>query len=167
MSLLVICFSALLIGVSSFGVDTDRTTTGSVAKLGQFPHHVILRNILTAEHICSGAIIGTHAVLTAAHCVHGISPINSTDIVYAQLSAVHLNHVKSVEISSLRIHPGFSPMTTRNDIAIVLTTSPFVFDQHVQLASLPHRRPDLTKTMLISGWSRYRVSVDNELINQK
>lgn len=161
MSLSVFCFSALLLGAFSFGIDTDRTTTGAVARYGQFPHHVILRNISSAEHICSGAIISAQVVLTAAHCVHGISPINSIDIVYAQLVPVHLNHVKSVEISKRRIHPGYGPKTTHNDIALLLTTSPFHFDHNVQLASLPlHSLPNLTETMHITGWSRYRVSVD-------
>lgn len=77
-----------LVGIHSFDIDCPKWPTGmqlihygldwiysktkimngNFAKKGQFPYHVLLREI---RNECSGSIISSLWVLTAAHCIKG------------------------------------------------------------------------------------------------
>lgn len=158
-SQLLLCFVALFVGAFSFDIDSERAVSGTPATLGQFPHHVILRNVTTNRHFCSGTIITPRAVLTAAHCVHNILSLRSFDIVYGQLAHTPPRNAKRVEVSDRRIHSGYDHSNSFNDIAVLLTRTEFPFGKNVQVASLPPGNVNLSQKLHITGWSRYRVSV--------
>lgn len=158
-SQLLLCFVALFVGAFSSDIETERAVSGTPATLGQFPHHVILRNITTNQHFCSGTIIGPRAVVTAGHCVRNITSLRSFDIVYAQLSHTPPKNAKSVQVAERRLHLSDYPPMSRNDIAVLLTKKPFPLGPHVAIATLPPRNSNLPKKLQISGWSRYRVSL--------
>ncbi|CAG0896881.1 unnamed protein product [Cyprideis torosa] len=50
-----------------------RIINGENAYLGQFPHQMSLRYTWNDEHFCGGSIISKYWVVTAAHCVEGLT----------------------------------------------------------------------------------------------
>jgi secreted trypsin-like serine protease len=70
--------------------------------------------------LCGGSILSSSWIITAAHCLNGISP--SQVIVYAG-SNTRFSGQNRVA-SSIFVHPSYNSATKINDIAIIQLTTP-------------------------------------------
>merc|ERR1712226_1799260 len=80
----IVCLAALLSGanarslmkmVPASSVD-NRVINGNTASLGDFPHAVAI--LMDGRSLCTGSLISDQWVLTAGHCVEGVSSFDIT-----------------------------------------------------------------------------------------
>ena len=56
--------------------DKDKIVGGEVVDITEHPWTVSLRNVVVGiSHFCGGSILNREWILTAAHCLDGITPI--------------------------------------------------------------------------------------------
>ncbi|KAH8362283.1 hypothetical protein KR200_002797, partial [Drosophila serrata] len=139
-----------------------RVIGGSDAAAGFAPYQVSIMNTF-GEHVCGGSIIAPHYVVTAAHCLEW--PIQYLKIVtgtldYTKPGAEYL-------VDGAKIHCGHDKPAYHNDIALIHTAKPIVYNaltQPIRLApkgSLPKVGDKLTLTGWGSTktWGRYATQL--------
>uniref|UniRef100_A0A182QBP0 Peptidase S1 domain-containing protein n=1 Tax=Anopheles farauti TaxID=69004 RepID=A0A182QBP0_9DIPT len=127
-----------------------RIVGGYDAVEGQFPYQVSLRRPPNF-HFCGGSIIGPRWILSAAHCTISMVPENLN---------VYVGSVKlasgGVYYPTMRIenHPLYDPDTIENDISVIQTVVPIVFNEHTQPIGLASSYLLSGTEATISGWGR-------------
>jgi secreted trypsin-like serine protease len=121
-----------------FGNDVDEYIIGgtTVTDETKHPHQVWI--IMDNSYFCGGSIIAPNKVLTAAHCVDGISSfeIGAGDIDRAA-NAVSLNEQKrTATAANARYHPTWDPNTLLGDLAVITLTSPWTLTDYVNVIDL-------------------------------
>ncbi len=105
---------------------STRIVNGMVANRSATPWFVMLRIAAGGqEFLCGGTAISNHWILTAAHCVHGMSNndfkashaiVNPTDL-YADTTS------RSVGWKRVSVHPQYDTYANSNDLALIETAS--------------------------------------------
>ena len=95
-------------------VNTEEHSDIAGGAVGSVPGVVA---VITSSGYCSGAVIAPRVVLTAAHCLDGVS--NPASI------RVHLDHShQDLGVSRYFTAPGFNPATHVDDAAVLILSSP-------------------------------------------
>ncbi|XP_070507804.1 chymotrypsin-2-like [Chironomus tepperi] len=159
-------FSNLIIFISIFSFSygnieiTPTIIGGRNATLGQFPYMVSLqakRHI--GRHGCGGGILNQRWIMTAAHCIYNIGP----DEAIAMVGTVTLSQGGQIyDLEKLVSHPKFHNGQWRpwfqnnwNDIGLIKTTIPIIFNEFVQPVSINRRRILRTTPGIIAGFGMY------------
>ncbi|XP_026730702.1 transmembrane protease serine 9-like [Trichoplusia ni] len=116
-----------------------RIVGGSPSELGQFPYQAGL--LATYENVqgtgvCGGSLISEDRVLTAAHCWYdGTNQANQFTVV---LGSVFLfsGGVRQ-ETRQVVVHPAWSPLLIRNDVAIIYLPAKVSFSETISPVALP------------------------------
>jgi secreted trypsin-like serine protease len=114
------CNSSVQCGCSSSPVSITRIVGGESAGTSTWGWAVSIS--IGGISLCGGAILSSSWVITAAHCMSGISP--SQVIVYAG-SNIRFSGQSRVA-SSVIIHPNYISSTHVNDIALIRLGTPFL-----------------------------------------
>jgi len=131
-----------------------RIVGGRPAIMGQFPYQVLIYiRTGSGTHLCGGTIIGEQYILTAAHCVLGISA-NNLDVL-----AGHINRSISRDqwirstVSEVHVHEDYLTDKIYNDIALLKLHEPYSLDGE-QTASLKLRDTEVTagEHCTVTGW---------------
>merc|ERR1712137_1337745 len=126
----IVCLAALLSGanarslmkmVPASSVD-NRVINGNTASLGDFPHAVAI--LMDGRSLCTGSLISDQWVLTAGHCVEGVS---SFDITAGSVSRDSSNLSEGgvvVPASTSILHESYGSLTMIS--ALSCSMSPFL-----------------------------------------
>ncbi|XP_017118593.1 chymotrypsin-1 [Drosophila elegans] len=145
-----------------------RVVGGIDSPTGFAPYQVSIMNTF-GEHVCGGSIIAPEWILTAAHCMEW--PTQYLKVVtgtsdYTKPGAEYL-------VDGAKIHCGHDKPAYHNDIALIHTAKPIVYDsltQPIRLAtkgSLPKKGDKLTLTGWGSTktWGRYATQLQKIELN--
>ncbi|CAB3378284.1 Hypothetical predicted protein [Cloeon dipterum] len=141
----------------------ERVIGGQESSISWFPHMVAV--ISDETNFCGGSLISENHVVTAAHCVIGMTsshvilgtlePTNSTSTGYTFMS-----------VSQTIIHYGYDVATKDNDIAMLTLGSNAPTGSNIQPVLLPrvNTNLDLTgRSAQLSGWGK--ISDDSSYIS--
>lgn len=153
-----LCFILIVVGVSASrpGVDapgSDRIVGGTGARKGEFPFQVSLHNNL-GNHFCGGAIIASRFILTSAQCVRSATVQNVEAFVGAHTPTDGTKHA----LDRITKHPNFNWDKRENDIAVLRTATPIIFNDLIQPIALPKAAVEDGRLTLVTGWGRTFVS---------
>lgn len=121
-----------------------------------YPWLVALTDRSRTEPFCSGSIVSSRYVLTAAHCIAGRNPIDIQ--ILSRLHDIRQFSGDRHEIESIFIHPQYRSNDSRylNDIALIRIRSSFAGD--LQPICLPSSQSFLYPTgripAVVGGWGR-------------
>ncbi|XP_046802012.1 trypsin-3-like [Lucilia cuprina] len=87
-----------------------------LAEEGQFPFEVSIA--YKFKDICGGAIISTHAIVTAAHCINYIEP-NDLQVFVGVHNFLIFPRGHIHNVATTKIHPEYEPTTRDYDVALV------------------------------------------------
>lgn len=127
---------------------------------------------------CSASLISDRYVLTAAHCVDGVT----SGYVYLGAHNIEKEEDSRIKVNgkSFTTHPGWNPNDLHNDLGLIELETPVEFNENIQPVNLPSYSDvdtDLTdETVTIIGWGRvgtydelpgYLKKVDNPVVSNK
>jgi len=134
------------------------------------PHsHPWIVSLTFGTHYCGGSLIRvgnvekTDIVLTAAHCVHGLSAGSLYVTAGAHSLKEQLPGQKTVNIASIAVHQNYDPVTFMNDIAILKLAEAIPFGKTTQPICLPSPAEPLPAEgteMTVAGWGKLQEDSD-------
>jgi secreted trypsin-like serine protease len=131
---------------------TPKIYQGYTAVADSWPWIVAL-SINNNNAFCGGFLVSYQYVLTAAHCVSGVTA--STIIAYAGIQKLSLiNSGQSRVVSTVTVHPNYDSAAVTNDIAVLTLVSPFIQTNTVGLCCLTFDTslPSANEHGVIAGW---------------
>ncbi|XP_035914403.1 collagenase-like [Anopheles stephensi] len=109
-----------------------RIANGFLSTPGQFPYHVVmLAEFTLGTGLCGGTVLTNSYILTAAHCVAEYYGIKANGGLAISSSASGSNR------QAFTIHPQYSYVNVRNDVATVLLNTPISYTGRIQPIRLP------------------------------
>ena len=126
---------AILLTCSSTGVTATRVVGGTAITIQSAPWAVFIRqSVPGGSLLCSGSILDSLHVLTAAHCLYDTNGVQASITSLSVTAGVsNYNSPQSTDaeqvrpVSSLRIHPGYSGPggVDPDDVAVLALSQPF------------------------------------------
>ncbi|XP_053671757.1 transmembrane protease serine 9-like [Anopheles nili] len=111
---------------------------GTETKEGFWPWHTAIYHREGAEYnyVCGGSIIDHNTILTAAHCLYGSRGLMKVDQLSVQLGRNQLSeasaHSQEHVAAQLIPHPGFSPNSVVDDIALIKLATDITMTKYIQ-----------------------------------
>lgn len=146
----VVCTVAVLeFGELSSNEFESRLINGTNATHHQFPHQVSLQ-LLSGRHFCSGAILNSYWVITAAQCVVALKPEAFAVVIGAHYVA---NDGIPYPVRDVVVHPQFKSDSFLSDIALIrVQFRILLFTPFVRAIQLPKDDTERGEAVLVSGW---------------
>lgn len=143
-----------------------RIVNGREATPGQFPYQAVsLSELPLGTAVCGATILTANYILTAAHCVQGASGGIAIMGAHNRFEDEPSQQRIAYTVEDINIHPGYTLMHIRNDIATVRMGERIIFNDRVVPVRLPARSDRRTFAGMMGTVSGYgRTSDDhNEL----
>ncbi|CAL7948235.1 unnamed protein product [Xylocopa violacea] len=148
-AIVVICLS-----VTAFAFPEGQIVGGRDAPVGKFPYQVSLRS--SGSHFCGGSIISSRYILTAAHCVQGISNTNNIKV-HAGTTQVTASG-DTYGVDRIVAHRDYNPRRIVNDVALIRVNRNIVFNNLVQPIRLASGSNNYEgSSCVLSGWGTTRA----------
>lgn len=141
--------STTLLSIAGLAIAEEAIVGGSQAAAGQFPYQV---SVQTSSHRCGGSIIDKDHVLTAAHCVDGLS---AERLRIRAGSNQHASGGKLVKVANVTQHSEFDAKAIKNDIAVLKLASSLDFGSAISAVDLPSsadEMPQVGTECSVTGW---------------
>jgi trypsin len=140
--------------------DESNIVGGVAATAHQYPAQVTMNLEASGggrTFHCSGTLVRTNIVLTAAHCVAGRAG-NSLIMVAGDHDRTASGGTEQTRRSQrIVVHPGYRTFTQGSDVALVYLESGFQLNSHIQLTHLALRNLPAGRGVTVSGWGATRA----------
>ncbi len=103
---------------------------GTEAVPGAWPWQA---RLTVGGYMCGGSLVTTQWIVTAAHCVQGLSPSQATAILGDHDRTVTESSEQTRSVSQIVIHPNYNANTSDSDIALLKLSSPVTLNSRVAL----------------------------------
>nr|XP_033331111.1 inactive serine protease scarface [Megalopta genalis] len=135
-------------------------TSDSRTVFGEIPWQAMVLQSKDRKILCSGALVSTHDVLTAANCIDTMVP-NDVAIKLGEWKlGYELQHEEPLpfeilNVSSISMHPGYTRGHGKHDLAILHLETPAILDHHVNPLCLPQTNQlQANKSCIATGWGK-------------
>ena len=150
----------LTLGVSPSQASAPRIVGGSPIEIASAPWQVLLRINNTTQ--CGGAIIADTWILTAAHCMSGISA-GQVEAFVGVTDQNRLTREQLVPVNQVIVNPQWNSANYSNDLALIGLAAPIVVSPTVRPIAMPLLQdpsawPAAGEQATISGWGTTTIS---------
>lgn len=140
---------------------TPKVIGGGDTTIDRWPWHV---QVTASGAFCSGSVIDSEWVITAAHCVDGASFAN---VVIGRTSLT--DGGVSIDAAEIMVHEGYAKAGFEKDIALIRLASPITFSSTVQPIELlsAEQEPNLAADGVlgsVTGWGLTREGDQSEVL---
>jgi hypothetical protein len=139
-------FISILFVVSFKGYAQQRITGGSTINITEAPWQVILKQ--GSSYICGGSIIAPNFILTAKHCIEGVSP-SAIQVVAGITCKNEASSSNTFSVSAIIPHPTL-------DVALLQLSTNLSYNSNRQainyLSSTNSTYYSIGDTVMVSGW---------------
>jgi secreted trypsin-like serine protease len=151
--------NGLVVLLTGDGDASDQIIGGvQVNPVDKYPFIVAIVDNLAFDiyhgQFCGGSLIRADLVLTAAHCVYGLTRVD-IDVVAGLGYLYEDSSSQRALVSRIYVHPKFNPNNYENDIAIIKLTTPFILGsaaiRNVQTIPLVSTAA-LPASATVAGW---------------
>ncbi|CAF3807363.1 unnamed protein product, partial [Adineta steineri] len=125
------CNLSATCGCSSGSQSVTRIVGGETAGTNNWGWAVSIE--INTTGLCGGSVLSSTWIITAAHCVSGVTALNLT--VYAGSNAPFAG--QSRVASSIIVHPRYNSNTVANDIALIKLGTPLTMSTAVKPVCIP------------------------------
>ena len=133
-------------------MDRTRIVGGQEAEPGEFPWQVALVTRGSSRPFCGGTLLSSHTVLTAAHCLTGLTT-SRFRLVVGEHDYTRSDGEETIQPASFTIHPAYNSASQDNDFAIVKLRTPVTFSTRVLPACLPSQGNNYDRAAaVVTGW---------------
>ncbi|TDG43944.1 hypothetical protein AWZ03_009641 [Drosophila navojoa] len=124
-----------------------RIVGGTPTSIGSFPWQISLQR--NGGHSCGGSIYNSRIIVTAAHCLQGVSASS----LKVRAGSTYWNSGGSlIQVAAFRNHEGYNPNTMVNDIAVIRLSSALSFSSNIKAIGLASSNPANGASASVSGW---------------
>lgn len=148
----------------------DKIVGGQQADHGEYPWQVSLQRSSwgSYSHFCGGSILDATTIITAAHCIEGVSASSLQVVAGDHRLNVNDGTEQNLKVSRIIKHSGYNSRTFENDIALLkLSSSLNLNSAYVSPVCLPtQQNHEYSGYATVTGWGTLREggSVSNNLM---
>ncbi|EDW10697.1 trypsin alpha [Drosophila mojavensis] len=124
-----------------------RIVGGSPTSISSFPWQISLQR--NGGHSCGGSIYNSRIIVTAAHCLQGVS---ASSLKVRAGSSYWNSGGSLIQVAAFRNHEGYNPNTMVNDIAVIRLSSSLSFSSNIKAIGLASSNPANGAAASVSGW---------------
>ncbi|XP_073708658.1 serine protease 27-like [Garra rufa] len=139
----------------------SRIVGGVDAAEGSWPWQVSLHSTNYGGHFCGGSLISSEWVLTAAHCLPGVTAPSLRVYLGRRIQQGINSHEVSRNVTKIIKHLAYDSNTNNNDIAVLRLSAPVTFTNYIRpvcLAAQGSVFPAGTSSW-ITGWGDIQSGV--------
>ncbi|KAI1302168.1 Coagulation factor X [Halotydeus destructor] len=105
------------------------------------------------EVFCGAALINDRYLLTAAHCLHGLTP-NEVRVLLSAHDLRARSSAMTLPVESITIHENYNRIRQTHDIAVVKLKTPIVATSRVSCICIPMGNQETFDDLRVAGWGR-------------
>ncbi|KAL1272661.1 hypothetical protein QQF64_028523 [Cirrhinus molitorella] len=161
---LLLCAKGSLSQLSACGQAplNTRIVGGVNAPDGSWPWQVSLHSSKYGGHFCGGSLINNEWVLTAAHCLTGLSASSITVYLGRRTQQGSNPNEISRTVRTAIVHSAYQSLTNDNDIALLRLSSTVTFNDYIKPVCLAAQSSVFSAgtSSWITGWGDVQAGVN-------
>ncbi|KAL5274393.1 hypothetical protein ACFFRR_000871 [Megaselia abdita] len=150
-SLLVCAFAGLNSILQKVPIPDGKIVGGHDVSIEEFPYQISMQ--LNGRHRCGGSIYNERIIISAAHCVHGLSDddVEKLSIVAGITKLSQTNGQRSF-VEKYIIHESYKTLNNDFDVALLVLKTPFKYNDKVRPVKLDRRLAAKGTEVIVTGW---------------
>lgn len=139
-------FGLFSVAAAAQELSDERIINGVSIDIQEVPWQIAL--LKNSQCHCGGSILSGRIILTAAHCIMGLLPVNLTVRAGSRYCE---RGGQLLHVQDLKIHGEFGNKMS-NDVGVIRLTKPLIFGPGVRPINLVEQTPKNGESALVSGW---------------
>lgn len=150
-SLLVCAFAGLESILQKVPLPDGKIVGGHDVNIKEFPYQISMQ--YNGRHRCGGSIYNERIIISAAHCVHGLSDADVEKLsIVAGITKLSQTNGQRSYVEKYIIHESYKTLNNDFDVAILVLKTPFKYNDLVKPVKLDRTLPAKGTEVIVTGW---------------